>query len=242
MELAEKFLSTRRGTVILGVCAAVIAAIMLLVYLNRYRSSLNENNQSVSVLVAKSLIAKGAPGNIIGTQRQFQVGTIAKRELRSGAITDPSTLRGLVATHDIYPGQQLTAEDFAPVAPGSLQTSLTKTYRAISIPFDASHGLMGALSPGDHVDVYVGLSQIAAVGAQPVIKQLMQNVLVLGTPGAGASSGNVILRAKGPQAAALAFAADNGKIWLVLRPASGSKNVKPGLITMQRLLLGVRGR
>jgi Flp pilus assembly protein CpaB len=239
VELAEKFLSTRRGTIILGVGAAALAAILLLVYLNRYRSSLNESNQSASVLVAKSLIEKGAPGNIIGTQRQFQVGTIPKHELQNGAITDPSALRGLVATHDIYPGQQLTVADFAPVAAGSLQTNLTKTYRAISIPFDASHGLMGALAPGDHVDVYVGLNQLAAAGAQPVIKQLMQDTLVLGTPGAGASPGNVILRARGPQAAALAFAADNGKIWLVLRPASGAKNVKPGLITMQRVLLGV---
>ena len=72
-----------------------------------------------------------------------------------------------------------------------------------------------------------------------MIRQLIQNALVLATPGAGATSGNVILRALGPQAAALALAADNGKIWLVLRPASGAKNIKPGLMTMQRLLLGL---
>jgi Flp pilus assembly protein CpaB len=239
VDLAENFLSSRRGTIILGIGAAAIAAILLIVYLNRYRSSLNDSNQPVSVLVAKSLIEKGAPGNIIGLQRQFQVAQVPKHELAAGAITDPSTLRGLVATHDIYGGQQLTAADFGPVAPGSIQTNLTKSYRAISIPFDASHGLMGTLAPGDHVDVYVGISQLAAAGAQPVIKQLIQNALVLATPGAGATSGNVILRAQGPQAAALALAADNGKIWLVLRPASGAKNIKPGLMTMQRLLLGL---
>jgi Flp pilus assembly protein CpaB len=240
VDFAENILSSRRGTIFIGVGAAVLAAVVLLLYLNRYRSSLNESSQSMSVLVAKNLIEKGAPGNIIGTHREFQVGTIPKDQLQSGALTDPSALRGLVATHDIYPGQQLTAADFAPVVPGSIQTSLSRNDRAISIPFDSSHGLMGQLAPGDHVDVYVGLNQQGPGGAVPVLKSLIDNALVLGTPGAGASGGDVILRARGAQAAALAFAADYGKLWLVLRPASGARPVNPGLVTAGRLLLGVR--
>jgi Flp pilus assembly protein CpaB len=240
MDIAEKVLSSRRGTILIGAAAAVIAALLLLVYLNRYRASLKGSSAPVTVLVAKNLIQKGAPGNIIGTQRQFQVATVSKPELLDGAITDPSALRGLVAAQDIYPGQQLTAAEFTPVVPGSLQTSLAKTDRAISVQIDDSHGLLGQLAAGDHVDIYVAFNQAGPGGTQAVLKQLMQNVLVLATPGSGASAGNVVFRARGAQAAALAFAADNGKLWLVLRPASGARNVQPGLVTIQRLLLGVR--
>jgi pilus assembly protein CpaB len=192
------------------------------------------------VLVAKDLIHKGAPGNIIATNRLFQVASIPKADIRTGAITDPTTLRGLVATQDIYANQQLTSADFAPVVPGSLQTYLSGSYRAITIPFDAAHGMTGLLSPGDHIDIYVALEQQGPGGTTPVLKLLMQNALVLRTPATGSGGSNIVLRANGRQAGALAFAADNGKLWVVLRPASGAKPSPPGLVTVQRLLLGSR--
>src|SRR5206468_2502066 len=112
MEWVENTLSTRRGTLLIGGGAALLAAILLLVYLKNYRSNVDASNATVSVLVAKNLIQKGAPGNIVATDQQYQVTGIRQKELQTGAITDPSTLRGLVAAHDIYPGQQFTLADF----------------------------------------------------------------------------------------------------------------------------------
>jgi Flp pilus assembly protein CpaB len=240
MDFAENLLSSRRGMILVGAGAALLAALLLIVYLNRYRASLKGTEATVSVLVAKDLIHKGSPGNIIATNRLFQVESIPKSDIRVGAITDPTSLRGLVATQDIYANQQLTAADFGPVAPGSLQTSLSGTWRAITIPFDPAHGMTAILQPGDHVDVYVALEQQGPGGTQAVLKLLMQNALVLRTPATGSGGGNIVLRANGRQAGALAFAADQGKLWLVLRPASGAKPAAPGLVTIQRLLLGVR--
>jgi Flp pilus assembly protein CpaB len=237
VEFAEKLLSTRRGTVLLGIAAAVLAGILLLVYLNRYRASLKGSGTPVSVLVAKHLIQKGAPGNIVASQHQFQVASVAKSEVFNGAITDPTSLRGMVAVRDIYPGQQFTTADFAPLTTDALQGRLSGTARAIQLPFDNPHGMMTQLQPGDHVDVYVAF---ASQGGQGWLKQMIQNALVLRTPATGAASGTIVLRAEGADAAELAFAADNGKIWLVLRPASGAKPVHPGLITVERLLLGAR--
>ena len=95
---------------------------------------------------------------------------------------------------------------------------------------------MGQLNAGDHVDVYVGVNIQGPGGAVPALKLLMQNALILRTPASGAVAGTVVLRASGDQTPLLAYAADNGKIWLVLRPASGAKPVRPGLITAERLL------
>ena len=240
MEWAENLLSSRRGTLLFGGAAALLAAIILIVYLKNYRSSVKGSNATFSVLVAKNLIQKGAPGNLVASHQQFQVATFHKPELEIGAIRDPSALRDLVATHDIYPGQQLTLSDFAAAPPNTIQTQLTGSLRAISVPFDTSHGLTGEIQPGDHVDVYVFENVQGPGGSQNWLKQLMQNALVLRTATPGASSGTVVLRANAVQAAEMAFAADTGKLWLVLRPASGAKPSKPGLITVERLLLGAR--
>jgi Flp pilus assembly protein CpaB len=240
MDIAERFLGTRRGTILIGAVAAVLAAILLVVYLNRYRASLKASNAEASVLVAKKLIQAGAPGNLVASNRQFQVATVPKSELRNGAITDPTTLRGLVATHDIYPGQQFTEADFAVTTPDALQTKLVGTARAIQLPFDAAHGMMGQLQAGDHVDVYGLLNVQGPNGATPTIKQLMDNALVLRTPASGAAAGTVVLRGKGRSTAVMAWTADNGKIWLVLRPASGAKPVRPGLVNLQGVLIGAR--
>lgn len=240
MEWAENLLSTRRGTLLIGGGAALLAAIVLIVYLNHYRSSVSGAEASVSVLVAKNLIQKGAPGNFVAGQHEYQVSPIPKKQLELGAISDPGTLRGLVAAHDIYPGQQLTTADFVATAPYSLQTQLTGRLRAIQIPFDAPHGMTSQLQPGDHVDVYVFENQAGPGGTQSWLKQLMQNALILRTASTGAAAGTVVIRGTAVQAAKMAFVADTGKLWLVLRPASGAKASKPGLITVERLLLGAR--
>lgn len=235
-EWVENALSTRRGMVLIGGGAALLAAIILVVYLKNYRSSVDASSSTASVLVAKNLIQKGAPGNIVAADRQYQVASIQEKELQTGAITDPGILRGLVAAHDVYPGQQLSTADFVPAAPGALQTNLKGDERAISIPIDAAHGMSGQVSPGDHVDVYAGLNFEGAGGARPVIKVLMENALVLRTGATGAPAGAIVLRGSGRQTAALAFASDNGKIWLVLRPASGAKPEKAGLMDTAALL------
>jgi Flp pilus assembly protein CpaB len=239
VDFAENLLSSRRGTLLIGAGAAILAAILLVVYLNRYRSSLKASDEVAPVLVAKQFIQKGAPGNVIGSTHQYQIASVPKRDLRNGALVDPTSLRGQVAAQDIYKGQQLTAADFVPTAPDALENNLSGSARAVAISIDAAHGLVGQLTPGDHVDVYVGFNAAGPTGGQAVLKQLMQNVLVLRTPGAG-GNGTVVLRAQGRLAAALAFAADNGKLWLVLRPPTGAKPVRPGLMTLQRLLVGVR--
>jgi Flp pilus assembly protein CpaB len=240
MEWAENLLSTRRGTLLFGGAAALLAAILLIVYLKNYRSSVSGSNATVSVLVARNLIQKGAPGNIVASTRQYQVAPIHKTQLEIGAISDSSTLRGLVATHDIFPGQQLTLSDFVAAAPDALQTQLTGRFRAIQVPFDSPHGMVNQIQAGDHVDVYMFENVAGPGGTQNWLKQLMQNALVMRTPTTGAASGTVVLRGTAVQAAQMAFVADTGKLWLVLRPASGAKPVKPGLITVERLLLGAR--
>jgi Flp pilus assembly protein CpaB len=56
---------------------------------------------------------------------------------------------------------------------------------------------------------------------------------------ASTGSTNVQLKVTEQQAANLAFASDNGKLWLALRPSAGAKTGPPSIVTVETLLLGV---
>jgi Flp pilus assembly protein CpaB len=252
MQYAQKLISTRRGSLYLAAIAALLAGMVILIYLNRYRENLQTGGTPVTVLVARSTIPKGTSGSVVAQKRLFTATTIRESQLREGAISDPASLTGRIATTEIYEGAQLTAADFSTEAT-SLASALTDLERIVSIPLDAAHGLIGQAEEGDHVDVYAGFNVIpltldgrpASGGqARPVLRRIMSDIpivqLAKTDAGAGAKATNVSLRVNDEQAAQLAFASDNGKVWLSLRPAVGAKSSRPGIVTIETLLLGVR--
>jgi len=232
--MSSKLFTTRQGTILLGVAAAALAAIALLVYLREYRNSVNSKNQAISVLVAKSLIQQGTPGDVVGSTDLYQVSSIPKSQVKTGAFVDPQTLTGQVATTDIYPGQQLTTADFAVGSGNALTQKLSATQRAVVVPLDSPSQVGGQLDAGDHVDVWVLLNLQAANGnTRPLVREVLQNMTVMT---AGTNGGNVTLRATPKQAGELIFASQNAKIWLVLRPTVGSTTTKPPVVTTNDLL------
>ena len=156
--VTSKIGTSRGWTLALGIGAALLAAILLVVYLNRYRSSVDAQNAATPVLVAKNLIPQGTSGTIIAKKELFQVASLPKDDLKVGAISDPAYLNGRVAAGDIFPGQQITTADLSVTTTEAVPTSLTGVERAVAVPIDASRGLVGYTAQGDHVDVYVGLT------------------------------------------------------------------------------------
>ncbi len=103
------------------------------------------------------------------------------------------------------------------------------------------------------MDVYAGFNVIPlgldgrptnGGQARPVLRLIMSDVPIVQVATADGSAGskatNVSLRVDDEQAAQLAFSSDNGKIWLSLRPAVGAKASRPGIVTVETLLLGIR--
>jgi Flp pilus assembly protein CpaB len=251
MEFAHKLFSTRGGTLALAGLTALIAAIAVFAYVKHYRSSVKEGGVPATVLVSASPIVKGTPGNLIATKHLYQAQTIRESQLRDGAISDPSTLQGRVAKTDILAGQQLTVADFT-TAKGGLATELAGLQRAITISIDSSHGMIGQIGDGDRVDVYAGfnVNPVDAQGrplgsgqSRPVLRLIMQNVPVLKVSKSSrfgsSTDSEVTLKLTSYQSEKVAFASDNGKVWLVLRPPSGSRPSAPKLVTVESLLLGV---
>jgi Flp pilus assembly protein CpaB len=233
-----------------GLCTLAAAAI-LGVGLASYRHSVTTPLPPETVLVASTLIQRGTSGDVVSSAGMFRAERISPKQVSAGAIADTSLIRGKVATADITPGQQLTVSDFA--TGDGIVSKLAPDQRAISIPLDSSHGLSGVVHAGDRVDVYAGLdasldksSSGASAGA--ALKLLLRNVPVLevNTTGTGLGStsansqSNVVLMVNADDAGAVAFASDNGKVWLVLRGANATGPHVQSRVTytLNSLLLG----
>jgi Flp pilus assembly protein CpaB len=231
--MSSKLFTTRQGTVLLGVIAAVIAAIALLVYINHVRSNAGSGGV-VRVLVAEKVIPKGTPGNVIRSTSGYFVATnIPKSSVLSGAIVSPATLAGKVATTEIDPKQQLTASDFG-TGTISVAGQLPANMRAVVVNLESPNQVGGQITAGSPVDVWIAFNGQGTDGVtRPVVRELYQNMKVLNVAGSG---GNVTLEATQTQAGTLIFASENATIYLTLRPAVGTTSRKPPVIGVGSLL------
>ena len=206
-------MSSRSWAIAIGAAAVVLAAILLVVYLDRYRSRVSGENAPTPVLVANRLIPAGTPGTLVAGQTMYAPTTLPRKEVEVGAIADPQYLSGRAAAADIFPGQQFTAVDFAADPSTTVKSLITGTERAISISIDSVHGSLSQVAAGDSIDMYIGVA-----GA---VKLFRPNVKVLAVP--TAEGGNLMLRVQTKDAADFAFAADNAQLWFVVRPVIGAK-------------------
>jgi pilus assembly protein CpaB len=238
---SSRLFSTRGGTIAVGVFAALLALLVLLLYLSHYRSSIRNSSAPVPVLVAKHLIPQGTSGDVLGTGGGFEATEVAKDVVKAGAITDPALLKGKVAVTDVYPGQQLTLTDFSPTAVATLGSRLKGKQRAITLPVDTTRGMLGTVVAGDRVDVIANLSGVE--------KAVLQNVYVLGVSGGGTASGlnsstgtsnAITLRTSPAGASRLAFASDNGDVWIILRPPTNGGQIAGNSTSLQKVLSGTR--
>jgi Flp pilus assembly protein CpaB len=223
-------MSSRGWAIALGIGAVVLAAILLVVYLDRYRDRVSGENAPTPVLVAKRLIPAGTPGNLVASEGMYAPTTLPAKEVEVGAIADPAYLAGRAASVDIFPGKQFTATDFAASDTASVDSQITGTQRAISISIDGVHGSSSQIMPGDHVDVYL------AVGG--TLKLFEPNVKIITTPSfpGPAGGGNLIIQIDTAEAAKWMFANDNASFWFAIRPIIGAKPTKPSQATAATLL------
>jgi pilus assembly protein CpaB len=250
VKVTRKILSTREGTLAFAVLAALLAAGALMAFISGYKRSVDASAEPVTVLVAKEPMPKGSSGDLIAQKGLFQATALKREQVKEGAITDPASLRGQVAKHEIVRGQQLTTADFGkPTDP--VLSRLSAGDRAVGVAFDIAHGLIGQVQQGDHVDVMAGflVRSDGAAQPRPVSRVLIQDVEVLAAPkpdekgaaagvGAGTQTHNIVLRVREKDALQLAFSMDNGKVWLALRPQAGAEQSAPSLTSLDRILTG----
>ena len=148
-------------------------------------------------------------------------------------------------------GGSAVADGFVNATP-SIINRLRGFDRAISVPLDEAHGMIGNIKAGDHVDVLagIGLQQGATENRRATLRVIAHDAYVLKAPdkpAAGAGGGPsttkpVVLRVSDRKASEIAFAADLGKVWLVARPKVGARESKVPVTDLQSLAVGLGAR
>lgn len=238
--------SSRNWSLVAAAIAAIVAGVLVVSAINSAKDSAGvAGGAKASIVVADRLIAKGSSGEAVAADRSYRLSDVRSSAVIDGAVTDVSQVRDKVATRDIYPGQQLSTADFA-AADGALATKLSRNQRAISVPVDTAHGLIGEVRAGDRVDVLAGFNLQRDTGrARPVLKAIASNVVVLKAPKGSAASGAgqngvIALKVSRDDAAQVAFASDNGKVWIVLRAPGSTRSAGDKLVSASSLLTGVK--
>ncbi|MFO7571498.1 MAG: Flp pilus assembly protein CpaB [Gaiellaceae bacterium] len=230
-------MSSRGWAIALGIGAIVLAAILLIAYLVRYRARVSSENAPTPVLVAKQLIPKGTPGTLTATGAMYTATTLPRKDVVVGAITDPSYLAGRAAAVDVFPGAQITSADFSATDTGTVSSQLRGTERGISVSVDNVHGSLSQLQAGDSIDLYVALGGRSPSG-QGLVRLFQPNVKVLAVPATTGPSGgsNLILKIETADAAKFAYAADNTQFYFVLRPVVAAKPTARTTATIDTVL------
>jgi len=232
----ERVGSSRGGAIAIGIVVAAIAAILLIVYITRYKSSVDSGAAAVPVLVAKNLIPKGTPGTVVATKQLYQNTSVPEDKVQDGAISDPNALAGRTAITDIYPGSQLTLSNFTAEASGALNAQLSGRERAITITVDPVKGSLANVASGDKVDIYTQLTR----DGRTVIQLFRAGVTVLQAP--GSSGGNVVLKVGTKDASNMLYAANQTTLYFVVRPASGVAPTPGSLADLNTVIATSRAR
>ena len=235
-KLMEKLTTSRGGAIAVGVGVAVIAAILLIVYITRYKSSVDSTAAAVPVLVAKNLIPKGTPGTAVATKGLYQSTSVPTASVQPGAISDPAALSGRLAIADIYPGGQLTLNNFTAEASAALNAQLAGKQRGVTLSIDPVRGSLANVASGDHVDIYTQVTRDGRL----VIQLFRPDVVVLQAP--GAAGGNVVLQATTGDTSNILFASTNTTLYFVIRPASGAAPTAKSLADLSTVIATSKAR
>jgi Flp pilus assembly protein CpaB len=229
--------SSRGWAIALGLGAIVLATILLIVYLDRYRARVSGASAPTPVLIAKQTIPAGTPGQIVANQGMYENFTLPKKEIEEGAIASPEYLLGRAAAVEILRGEQITDLDFAASTTTTVDSQITGAQRALSVSTDGIHGSLPQVKAGDNIDIYITTT---LPDGKPQIELFRHNVKVLTVP--GPAGGNIVLQTTTQDVPKFMFVQDHKSMWFIIRPAAGAKPTAVNQVGNEANILEGRGR
>jgi Flp pilus assembly protein CpaB len=222
----------------------------VIMYTGNVQKQAKDSQQATSVLVATSNIAAGTSVADAISGHQLVTRSVVQQDVIVGALKDPQSLNSSYVTkQDLYSGQQVTVDMFAPSDETGVVNQIKQNYRAIQFAIDSNSILGGTLQAGDHVDL-VGTYTVHPPDGSPdfdVSRIIVPDVLVLKAPAADTATGGLTAtNAKPPVILSLpdtvipkvtfTLHGGDGALWLVLRPGSGSQNGPITLATVKSVI------
>ena len=182
-------MSSRGWALALGIGAVALAAILLVVYLDRYRARVGGENAPTPVLQANRLIPAGTPGTLVASQSMYTPTTLPQKEVVVGAIADPAVPQRSRGGHGHLPRSRSSPR---PTSRRATPHRSTPRSRARS----ARSRSRSTTSTGRSRSSWPVTRSTSTSGVAGVVKLFRPNVKVLAVPSQPGPSGggNLVLR------------------------------------------------
>lgn len=246
---------------VLGGLAAVLSAR----YLMQARSTIESESEPVEVLIAKEDIPRGLSAEELLAEGLIGLEEVPRRFVAAGAISSEKALEGRVLADPLSAGEQVTQGRFELPSSAGLAYSIPGEFVGLSIPVDEVQGVSGLVKPGDHVALYVTFDDDQNSKTQAITKMLVSDAKVLavgaalraepvadtteegnGEDGMLATSRNrnaeadlnartLTLAVNVADAERIIFSEEQGTVWCVLLPATGTEVPATSGRTMQTI-------
>ena len=232
----------RLRNLMLPVALAVLAAVLVGMYVISYRDSVKEGAGLVQVLVASRDIPAGTEGSSVASGGYLKTEMVPRRAVVPGSVVSGAALTSKVVTDPIYKGEQITLRHFAPAQQGGIFAKFSGKERAIAVLGEPQQLLAGTLSAGDYVDV-VATARYRAGEDRATTKIVLRDLLVLEAPEeataeqfANNEKMSAMLVMTDSQARTMGWAMRMSSWFLALRPTTAPRNSPQSLETLHSFL------
>ena len=144
---------SRLRNLVLPLALAVLAAVLVGIYVISYRNSVTQGAGLVKVLVASRDIPAGTEGPRRGRRLPEDADGALAAPSSPARSTSAAPLTSLVAADPIYKGEQITLRQFKPAAQGGIFAKFSGEERVVAVLGEPHQLLAGTLNDGDRVDV-----------------------------------------------------------------------------------------
>ena len=221
---------------------AVLAAVLVGVYITSFRHSVTHGAGLVKVLVASRDIPAGTEGSSVAGGGYLESQTVPRRAVVPGSVTSGAPLTTLVSAGPIYKGEQITLRQFKPIAQGGIFAKFSGKLRAVVVPGEPRQLLAGTVSDGDRVDVVANAKYKFGSLSRATSRVVLRNLLVLKAPDAPSSSdinsatASATLALTDKESQTMLWAMSNASWFLILRPTAHPSNSRPSVDTLFSVL------
>ncbi len=187
-------MTERARNIVIAVALAGLAALLTGLYVTSYQRHVQRGEEHVTVFVAARDIPAGTSGADAIAHGMVTHKVVTRTAVVPGAISNTDQITGLVATQQMYTGEQITKLRFSESAVTGIQGELKGTLRAFQVQGDANELLAGTLRAGDHVDL-VGTFKYHITGNSTdtyfATRTVLRNLKVLQPPAGNIANGKI---------------------------------------------------
>jgi Flp pilus assembly protein CpaB len=224
--------TNRLWHVVAAVGLALLAVLLTTFYVTNYKRHVQHGESQVTVLVAAKDIPVDTPGSELLSGGWLTKETVARRQVVPGAVSSPEQVRGLIATNEIFAGEQVTRHRFGTPSERGVRAQLKGTQRVVQVSGDQNQLMAGTLRAGDHVDIVGGWERDQ--NRIRVSRVIVRDALVLEAPATPKGGGGGLapqggydaqFRITDAESQKLEWMIAHGKDWRVeIRPAADAAN------------------